>query len=168
MTRPLSQTGFTLMELIVVIVIISIMLIFAIPEFSGKIIRDDTELSLNWIVFNVSKLKKDARYQAKDLFMCINRDTNTISVKNRFPDLDGSDSAVLSEFLLPGDVCLDGVEFNNIEQETNNDGCIQFYKKGYSDQAIIHISDNDGKEFSCFIHPFLHRVTIQKGHLGFE
>ena len=156
------------MELIVVIFLLSIMLTFAMPEFSGKIFRDDTETTLNWIIFNVSKFKKQAWHQGKDIFMCIHTDTNTISINGTPPDPDVSDTNILSEFTLPEDVRLDGVEFNSPGQEADTDGCIQFYKNGYSDQAIIHLSDNDGKTFSCFIPAFLHKVTVHEDDIRFE
>lgn len=156
------------MELIVVLFIISIMLTFAVPEFSGKIFRSDTETTLNWIVFNVGKLKTESRHQGKDLFMCIHPDTNTISIKETPPDPDGSGSEAISEFSLPEDVRLDGADFNSPGQEADNDTCIQFYKKGYSDHAIIHISDNNGKMFSCIIQPFLHKVNIYEGYIRFD
>ncbi|WP_300461129.1 prepilin-type N-terminal cleavage/methylation domain-containing protein [Desulfobacula sp.] len=168
MSSRSADAGFTLMELIVVLFLLSIMLTFAMPEFSGNIIRDDTETTLNWIIFNVSKLKKEARHQGKDMFMCISTDTNTISIKGTPSDPDISDTDIRSEFTLPEDVRLDGVEFNSPGQEADTDGCIQFYKKGYSDHAIIHLSDNDGRTFSCLIQPFLHKVTLHEDDIRFE
>lgn len=156
------------MELIVVLVIISIMLMFAVPEFSGRLLRDHTETTLNWIVVNVGRLKTQARHQGKDLFMCVRPDTNTISIKETPSDPNAPDSGMISEFSLPEDVRLDGVDFNIPGQGADNANCIQFYKKGYSDHAIIHISDNDGKTFSCLIQPFLHKVTIYEGYIQFD
>lgn len=156
------------MELIAVMFIISIMLVFAIPEFSHKIFRDDTETTLNWIVLNAGKLKKEARHQGKDFFMCIHPDTNTISIRETPPDPGSEGSESISEFLLPESVTLDGVQFNMPVQETGNASCIQFYKKGYSDHAVIHISDDDGKAFSCLIQPFLHKVKIYEKYIQFE
>jgi len=161
------------MELIVVLVIISIMLVFTIPEFSQRMLRDDTETTLNWIVLNVSKLKKEARHQGKAIFMCINQDTNTISIRTTLPDPESldpnlSENEIISEFMLPEDVTLDGVEFNKPGQKIDGTSCIQFYKKGYSDHAIIHISDDDGRNFSCLIQPFLHKVKIYEKYIQFE
>jgi prepilin-type N-terminal cleavage/methylation domain-containing protein len=167
LSKASPNAGFTLMELIVVLVIISIMLVFTVPEFSQRIFRDNTETTLNWIVFNVSKLKKEAGYQGKDLFMCISPDTNTISIRANPPDPESLDSKIISNFSLPEDVILHGVEFNMPGQKTNNDSCIQFYKKRYSDHAIIHISDNHGNFFSCLIQPFLHKVKIYEKYIQF-
>ena len=170
------------MELIVVIVIISIMLVFAMPELSGRIFRDDNKTAINWIIFNVSKLKNQAVNQGKDFFMCVNQDTNTISIRETGEDKDNlqptgetatsddSDGSDISKFLMPENLSLDGVEFNYQDQKVADakKACIEFHKQGYSDQAIIHISNSDGTGFSCLIRPFLNKVKIYQGNKGFE
>lgn len=172
MSKITSSAGFTLMELIAVLFIISIMLAFAVPEFSRNMMRNDTKTTLNWIVFNVSKFKKEARHQGKDFFMCI-PDTNLIQIKTGSTDPESTEADILAEFLVPEDLTLDRVDFNRPGQESDDDAaaedaCIHFYGKGYSDQAIIHISDNDGNFFSCMIQPFLHRVKIYNEYVQFE
>jgi Tfp pilus assembly protein FimT len=159
------------MELIAVLFIISIMLAFAVPEFSRNMMRNDTKTTLNWIVFNVSKFKKEARHQGKDFSMCIHQDTNLIQIKTGSTDPESADSDILAEFLVPEDLTLDRVDFNRPGQKSDDDdddACIHFYGKGYSDHAIVHISDNDGNFFSCMIQPFLHRVKIYNEYVQFE
>jgi prepilin-type N-terminal cleavage/methylation domain-containing protein len=169
-----ADAGFTLMELIAVLFIISMMLAFAVPEFSRSMAGDDTKTTLNWIVFNVSKFKKEARQQGKDFSMCIHPDTNLIQIKteskNSEPtDLESTQADILAEFLVPEDLTLGRVDFNRPDSESaDGDACIRFYGKGYSDHAIVHISDNDGNFFSCMIEPFLHRVKIYKEDVQFE
>jgi prepilin-type N-terminal cleavage/methylation domain-containing protein len=162
------ESGFTLMELIAVLFVLSIMFAFVVPEFSRKMIRNDAETTLNWIVFNASKLKKEARNQGNDLFMCINPAENLILIKKNSSDPEITEMDILDQFSVPEDLSLDRVEFNRPDQEGDNDFCIQFYKKGYSDHAIIHISDNDGNFFSCLIQPFLHKVNVYNEDVQFE
>ncbi len=163
------------------------MLVFALPELSGTILRNDNETAINWIIFNVSKLKNQAVNQGKNFSMCINTNTNTISIRetkenkneNENEDEDDQqnhidtaflDEKIISEFVMPENLTLDGVEFNRHGQKTTaeRDACIQFNKQGYSDQAVIHISNNNGTNFSCFIRPFLNKVKIYQGYTGFE
>jgi prepilin-type N-terminal cleavage/methylation domain-containing protein len=161
-----SDSGFTLMELIVVIVIMGVLLVFTIPEVNRNFMRDDTETTLNWIIFTVNKLKKEAVNQRKDMFMCMDQDSNTLMIKQDSPELESPVSGgALSEFVLPGDVTLNGIEFNSSEQDTS---CIKFSSQGYSDYAIIHLSDDDGQPVSCLIQPFLDKVKIHWEYLSFE
>lgn len=169
MSKISSEAGFTLMELIAVLFIISIMLAFAVPEFSRNMMHNDTKTTLNWIVFNVSKFKKEARNQGKDFTLCI-LGTNLIQIKTESIDSESTEANIRAEFLVPEDLTLDRVDFNRPGQESDNDydACIHFYKNGYSDHAIVHLSDNDGNFFSCMIQPFLHRVKIYNEYVQFE
>jgi len=168
LNRVSPDSGFTLIELIAVLFIIGIMLAFTIPEFGQQLTRDDTKTALNWIVLNTGKLKTEARSQAKDFFMCINTDTNTISIHESLPVHGSQDSEAISDFPLPDDITLDGVEFNIPGQENRTRSCIQFYKEGYSDPAILHLSNTDGNKYSCLIQPFLHKVKIHDDYIRFE
>jgi Tfp pilus assembly protein FimT len=167
------------MELIAVLFIISMMLVFAIPEFSRNLMHNDTKTTLNWIVFNVSKFKKEARQQGKNFSMCIYPAANLIQIKTESTDSAYADSqpsdgesaeaGILAEFSVPEDMSLDRVDFNRPGREpAAEDACIHFYAKGYSDHAIVHLSDNEGNFFSCMIEPFLHRVKIYKEDVQFE
>ncbi len=168
LNRVSPDSGFTLIELIAVLFIIGIMLAVTIPEFGQKFIRDDTKTALNWIALNTGKLKTQARSNGKDLFMCINTDTNIISIHESLPAPDAQGSEAISDFPLPDDITLDGVEFDIFGQENMTRSCIQFYKEGYSDPAILHLSNTDGERYSCLIQPFLHKVKIYDDYIQFQ
>ncbi len=176
LTKISHESGFTLMELIVVLVIISIMIVFTFPEFVNMITKNDADTTLNRIAFTVKKLKNQAENQKKNFFMCVNSDANNIYIRDSLPDTDSLESNVQSDekkfanFSLPEDLSIDGVEFRGAGYKADNTAvsCIEFYKRGYSDNAIIHISDKDGNIFSCLIRPFLHNVKIYKKYVQFE
>lgn len=170
--------GFTLLELIVVLFIISIMFGFAAPEFSQRLFRDDVETTLNWIVFNAGKLKADAKNRNKDFYMCINSVENIISIKadskenesfdEQIDKIGSSEREIKAELNVPENISIDRVEFRRSKEQTDDDLCIQFYKKGYSDHAIIHISDFDGNYYSCLIQPFISKVKVYEKNISFE
>ena len=60
--------GFTLIELIVVIALISIMLFLAIPKFQSDIFTDSTKKVSRWIIYKVPALKKMRSGSKKDMF----------------------------------------------------------------------------------------------------
>jgi hypothetical protein len=45
---------------------------------------------------------------------------------------------------------------------------IRFYKKGYSDRAILHASEDESKSLSYFIEPFLSHVKLVESHAGYD
>lgn len=156
------------MELIVVLVIISVMVAFAVPEFSQKVFRDDTKIAINWLVQNIGKLKKDAKIQGKDLVMCIQPGTRIIQIQEKMMGEQSLDQEDVTDYALPEDVNIDTVEITANTTDNELKPCIRFFKKGYSDQAIIHLSNSNGENFSIVIQPFLHSVQTHQGFFQFD
>ena len=71
-------------------------------------------------------------------------------------------------FELPGDVNLLDVEYPDKEKVATGQADIYFYKKGYSDRAMIHMEGNENKQFSFLIETFLSAVKQYEGYVGFE
>jgi len=156
------------MELVVVLFIISIMFAFALPSVSRDLFRDDTDVVLNWITMNVGKLKRDAGRMDKNVYMCIRPAENIIRIRKETSQTTFSEMERMSEYTLPEDVYIEGVEFKAPVEAPERDACIRFSPQGYSDHAMIYISNSDGKEFSCLIQPFLHKVKIYDTHTAFR
>ena len=55
-----KNEGFTLLELIVVISLLSIMLVFTIPRFHDSLFLDKTQTSSRWMIGKVQSLKEAA------------------------------------------------------------------------------------------------------------
>ena len=127
------------------------------------------ETTLNWIVFNVSKYKIQARNDGNQYLMCLSSDANLIEIKENSKE-NSKEGTVIARLQLPESISIDDVEFNRPgnNKDLTNDSCIFFYKKGYSDQAVIHISDDSGNFFSCMIQPFLQKTQIYEGVIRFE
>ena len=66
------------------------------------------------------------------------------------------------------DVKLLDVEFPDDEKVSEGQADINFYQKGYSDMAIIHIENSDNERFSFAIEPFLSRVRWYQANVGFQ
>jgi hypothetical protein len=69
---------------------------------------------------------------------------------------------------LSNDINLLDVEYPDEEKISVGRADIYFYKKGYSDKAIIHISNDDNERRSFLIEPFLSRVRLYNKYIGFE
>lgn len=151
-----------------VLFIISIMFAFALPSVSRNFFRDDTEVALNWITMNVEKLKRDAVRMDTNLYMCIFPAENSIRIRKASLESEFSETENMSEYTLPEDVRIQGVDFKVPVDDPDMDTCIRFSPQGYSDHAMIYISNSDGKEISCLIQPFLHKVKTYDTHTGFE
>jgi hypothetical protein len=70
-------------------------------------------------------------------------------------------------YKLPSGYRLTDVEFINEDKTTSGIAEIHFYRKGYSDKALIHIEDDDNLHYSYLIEPFLPHVKIIDEYIEF-
>jgi prepilin-type N-terminal cleavage/methylation domain-containing protein len=160
--------GFTLVEVIVVISLISIMLIFSIPRFHGAVPADHTKKASRWIIVTVRSLKERSVREQKLYVLNVNLDDNRLWVTNETMSAEELESAEQKGLTLPDDVNVLDVEYPGKGTVSFGRTDICFYKKGYSDKALIHIEDNDNNQRSFLIDTFLSKVAFYERYAGFE
>ena len=73
-----KNLGFTLIEVVVVISLISIILFFSIPRFHNSILSDQTKKVSRWIIGKVRVLKDNAVLKKQLYILHVNFDTNRL------------------------------------------------------------------------------------------
>ena len=160
--------GFTLIELIVVITLISLMLFFAIPRFQVDVLSDNTNKASRWIMLKVHSLKEKAVREQKLYVLHISLDSNRLWVTSEIMSQEEFQAAEANGYELSDNINLLDVEYPDEEKISVGRADIYFYKKGYSDKAIIHISNDDNERRSFLIEPFLSHVRLYDKYIGFE
>lgn len=160
--------GFTLIELIVVITLISLMLFFAIPRFQVDVLSDNTNKASRWIMLKVHSLKEKAVREQKLYVLHISLDSNRLWITSEIMSQEELQAAEANGYELSDDINLLDVEYPDEEKISVGRADIYFYKKGYSDKAIIHISNDDNERRSFLIEPFLSHVRLYDKYIGFE
>jgi len=163
-----TNTGFTLIELMVVISLISIMLFWSIPRFQNALVLDNTKKVSRWIIAQVQHLKESAVRCQKLYILHVGIDENRLWVTNESMTEKELENARLKGFELPEDVRVKDVEYPGGEKVSAGQADICFYKKDYSDMALIHIQDNGDKQLSLLIEPFLSKIKLYQEYVGFE
>ena len=165
--RPPADTGFTLLELAVVLFLIGLTATLVAPYFSG---------------FRGSLLKSEVRRLAGRIAFVYDKASSHKLVMRLTFDLDGNSYFVSkldpyapmpvfvpdsqtgsAPVMLPAGVRLRDVTVEN--QGTVGRGLIScmFYPEGYADAAIIHLGDEWGNIFTLAIDPLTGRVAIARG-----
>jgi prepilin-type N-terminal cleavage/methylation domain-containing protein len=160
--------GFTLIELIVVITLISLMLFFVIPRFQVDVLSDNTNKVSRWIMLKVHSLKEKAVREQKLYVLHISLDSNRLWVTSEIMSQEELQAAEANGYELSDNINLLDVEYPDEEKISDGRADIYFYKKGYSDKAIIHISNDDNERRSFLIEPFLSHVRLYDKYIGFE
>lgn len=160
--------GFTLIELIVVIALISTMLFLAIPRFQSNFLSNSTKAVSRWILVNVPELKEKAQKEQKKYILHVDIDANNMWISRETTSDEGIQSEKINEYQLPKDIKLLDVEYPGQQTISAGQAPINFDEKGYSDKAVIHIQNDDNERLSFVIEPFLRRVRIYQKYVGFS
>ncbi len=162
------QNGFTLIELIVVMTLISIMLFFAIPRFRQTVVSDGGKKAARLIMMQVPILKDKAVREQKRYELHIDLESNRVWSTNEAMDEDALSQAEENAFEAAPDIRFNDVEYPQTGKISTGVAVISFYKKGYSDKAIIHIDDEDSEiRRSLLIEPFFSTVKLHETHEEF-
>ncbi|MDL1967198.1 MAG: prepilin-type N-terminal cleavage/methylation domain-containing protein [Deltaproteobacteria bacterium] len=163
-----QDRGFTLIELIVVVSLVSIMLFLYIPKFQKVVVLDNTKKVSRWIIGKIKALKEGSITNYKNYFLHIDLDNNRIWVTDELMSEEEMQNAEQQGLKLPDDIKLVDVEYPGKNKILFGRADIFFYKKGYSDKALIHIEDSNNKQFSFLIEPFLSNVRLYEDYVEFE
>ena len=160
--------GFTLIELVVVVALISIMLFLAIPRFQSDFFTDSTKKVSRWIIYKVPALKENAFRKQKKYVLHVGIDSEKLWITHDGMSDEELQDAEMDGYKLPDDIKLQDVEFPDEQVISAGRADIYFYEKGYSDKAIIHMVHDDDNRLSFLIEPFLPQVHLYNKYVGLE
>ncbi len=163
-----QSNGFTLIELIVVISLISIIIFVSVPRFHNETLPDNTKKVSRWIMLTSQSLKEKSFCDQKLYTMHVNMESRRLWVTDESMSEDEVLKAGQKGFMIPDDVEALDVEFPGNNKIISGLANINFYANGYSDMALIHIKDNDDNQLSFLIEPFLSKVKLYETYSGFE
>ena len=167
---PLKEknSGYTLIELVVVISLISILLFFAIPRVQDTFLTDNTKKFSRWFITTIRNLKAAAVRDQKRYILNINIDAGRFWVTSDSMSEEELQDAANAGYSLSDDVRIIDIEFPLKGKITGGQAEISFYKADYSDKAMIHIEDDSRKQMSFSVEPFLSGVRLYEKYIGFE
>ena len=163
--RPCS--GFTLLELIVVISLLSIMLVLTVPSFHSSLFLDETKTSARWIIGKIQRLKEAAIRDQKQHTLHIDLDTERFWETDESMSAETLESAALNAAPFPDGLKIADIEYPVRGKIDSGQAEITFYKDGHSDKVLIHLQDG-AKYTSFLVEPFLSDVTRYETYARFE
>lgn len=162
-----GRDGFTLIEIVVVMALISIMLFVAVPNFQ-HLLTNDTRKASQWILLQVPKYKSLATTENQVYALHVDMDKQRLWFSNSWMPDEDQTAAMEQGFQFGDSIRIIDVLYSNEEGFNGGDALICFYPKGYSDRAILHLEEKDGDRLSFLFEPFLNQIDMTEGYVDFE
>ena len=163
----LQNSGFTLIELIVVITLMGLMLFFSLPRLQNNPFLDDAKKSSRWLITKVQNLKESAIRDQKTYTLHFDIDSGRVWETSESMTPEDIESAVMDSYVLPNDLQILDVEYPSRGKINSGQAEITFYKAGYTNKALVHMQDGD-TYLSFLIEPFLSDVQFFEKYATFE
>lgn len=161
------RNGFTLIELMVVMLLISIFLAVAIPRFDSGMAHDPLKKVTRWMIHTTRNLRNDAVRLQKVQTLMLDLNNNRMWVVSETMDEEAAAGAAEQAFRLPSAIRLVDVEFPEADRVSSGTAEIRFHPSGYADNSIIRLEDDDAQRYSFLVEPLLPRVKVIDQWLSF-
>jgi len=162
-TYGFNGQGFTLIELMVVMLLITIVLAVAIPRFDAAPFQDPGKKLSRWTINAVRHLRATALQKQQTQALVVDLSNQRMWMINEDMSEEQQAAAAEKGFALDGSIRIVDAQYRN--QESVNTGTleIRFYPAGYSDQVLLHIENEDAERTSYLIEPLLPKLKMVEG-----
>jgi prepilin-type N-terminal cleavage/methylation domain-containing protein len=157
-SHKVKQQGYTLIELTLVIMLVGLMMGLSVPRIRSLLITDNLKSSTLRIIGLINELRNDAVRENKVYFLHVNMGSNLIWVGFEGMSQEESELARKNAFQLSQDVSIVDVWRMDKDKKVDGEAIVRISCKGYLEYSIIHLEDDDGREFSIVLQPFLGNI----------
>jgi len=163
-----DKKGYTLIELIVVLVLVGMMLTLAAPRLRNALLTDDLKGVARKMIGIINSLRNEAIREQRDYSLHFDLDANRFWVS--YGSMTEEERAVASEegSSLPRDIRIHDVWIKGEGKMVRGATRIRFTRRGYTQKSAIHLSSEDGRELTLVLSPFLGKIKVINKYVDFE
>jgi type II secretion system protein H len=163
----INNKGFTLIELIVVMVLIAITASFAVPRISSFLYTDHLKVAVRKLVGLINQSSQLAqRHQVPYLLQYMESERRFIVEAEQKEDDATTTIKKEGELHLADSVTVKDLWSWYGGTRTPGEFVIRFNKNGYVEPTIIHLQEESGQEFSVVLSPFLGKVQVVDSYVN--
>ena len=149
--------GFTLVELLVVILIVGLFSALISIRIEGSLSGGDLRLATRVIMGEINQLRGKAAYTHKEHVLGLNVDVNYLYSFLPLPQ-EGELSKKIKK--LPSGVNLEDVVIFSEGKIQEGEARIRFFANGCIDRSLIHLTNEKDEKYTLQINPITGQITV--------
>jgi type II secretion system protein H len=166
MMRPLvRENGFTLIELIVVIVIIGLTTALTMPRFRYSLLSDPLKTSTRRLAGLINNLSQEAIHENEDVLLYFDLSGDLYWTEKSGMTAEGRLLAKEKAVKLPEEIEVIDIRKKGEDRAITGEVALRITKRGYLQPAVIHLGKEGGKVFTLSLRTFSGRVEIREGYV---
>ena len=162
----MTDRGYTLIELSVVVLLIGMMLLIAVPRVRDTLLNDDLKATTRRLVGVSRELRNEAVREQVDFILTL--DFNQPGFWSYSADTTAEKRSEIRKKAIrfPEGIRISGVRHPEEVRKTEGEASIRFFRKGYTEPTVIHLVKDD-RTFTLVFNPFLPAVSVYEKYVDF-
>ena len=156
----MNNRAYTLIELIVVIILISMMLVIAIPSLKDTMAARPIRSEVQKLAEVIADARSRAAREQVDHVLQIDIDKGSFRTCRSSDPAEAQQQPHNKAWTLPEGIRIAGIQSGNGEMQKTGEATILFSGQGYAQPAVISLS-RDNLSVSLTISPFLNEIEIR-------
>ena len=160
--------GYTLVELTIVVVVIGLMLALTMPRVQHSLVSDDLKAATRRMIGTVKTLRNNAVRDQRAYRLHFDMEASRLWVEWASMTSEEAMQARENASMMPEGIRILDVYRRGTGKKDMGDTAIHFTKKGYVEQAVIHLGSDNGRAHTIVLSPFLDTIKTYDKYLEIE
>ncbi len=162
----MTDRGYTLIELSVVVLLIGMMLLIAVPQVRDTLLSDDLDAAARKLVGVAGELRNDAVREQVDYLLHLDLKQPGFWTYSADTTAEKQSEIRKGAIRFPEGIRIAGVRHPGEVRKTDGETVIRFFRRGYVQPTVIHLKKED-RTFTVVLNPFLPKVGVHEKHVDF-
>ena len=165
-----NQQGFTLLELIIVCLLITVSLAFSVPNLRQALVVDQLAAHSRKVIALIREVRNLAAQKQQPYLIYFDLDRKKIWYQQ---DVPASKEEKKHEnphpsIQFPSSVRIQDLQIGTAEKKSSGEVIIWVNKQGYLEQTILHLADDQDNVISLRLSPFYSTIKAYDTYISLE
>jgi len=160
--------GFTLIEILVVMVLISLVTAFTIPSIRTSLFSDQLKATARRLVGFVTEVSQNAVSNQSEYRISFDLEENHVWATPEAAKNKQEEEVKEIKLEVPESVRIVDVVSASSDKNSQGTATLFLSKKGYIDKTAIHLRSDDGRDMTIILSPFMGVIRIFDSYIDLE